>query len=337
MRIDDFDFDLPEDLIASEPMNPRDHSRLLVVERGRGVVDDKHFFDLASLLEAGDLLVLNRTKVIPARFFGIGPNDRQFEVMLLKRSSTISTWECLVRPGNKIPDEGLEINVGGDPVHLQRNGDTFFAALPVFEIDQQIAWLDRHGKTPLPPYIKREATAGDRDRYQTVFAREWGSVAAPTAGLHFTSELISKLKAQGIRFAELTLHVGYGTFAPVRVEDLDSHDMHPEAYTIPPDTYAALESAKKEGRRIISVGTTTLRALESIPTLGLAGETKIFIRPGHQFQWVDGLITNFHLPQSTLLVLVSAFLGKDLTDSCYREAIARGYRFYSYGDAMLIL
>lgn len=337
MRITEFDFNLPPERIATFPVEPRDHSRLLVVERDTGRMSDKHFYDLTSELEAGDLLVLNRTKVLPARLFGFAADNRKFEVMLLKRSSTLSTWECLVRPGNKVTEQGLELNVGGDPVFVTRNGDTFFAALPHFDIEKQVAWLEQHGKMPLPPYIKREATQDDSLRYQTVFAQDWGSVAAPTAGLHFTPELLEKVKAKGVEIAEVTLHVGYGTFAPVRVEDLSQHEMHSEAYTISEDTYARLEKAKQERRRIIAVGTTTLRALESIPTLGLTGETRIFIQPGYKFQWADGLITNFHLPQSTLLVLVSAFLGKDLTHRCYQAAIEREYRFYTYGDAMLIV
>jgi len=337
MRPADFTFDLPESQIALFPAPSRDGARLMHVERGSGRRAHKNFRDLPDLLRAGDLLVMNDTRVLPARLFAKGEDGKNFELLLLKEKAPL-LWSCLAKPGKKVGNPTKLIFSDGEKAELRRVGDREFEArFTTIEAGEFLAWLGRNGKMPLPPYLKRAAEDSDRDRYQTVFADRPKSVAAPTAGLHFTPEMLSLLEAKGVRTAKVTLEIGYGTFAPIDVEDLAEHRMHEETYRIPPETLAELDAARADGRRVISVGTTTLRALESLDEWGAEASTNIFIRPGHAFRRVDGLITNFHLPESTLLILVCAFLGTEATLPAYREAVREGYRFFSYGDAMAIL
>lgn len=335
MRLEQFDFELPARLIAKRPASPRDHSQLLVVDRRTGQTESRHFFEIGEFLKAGDLLVLNNTKVFPARLF-----SGETEVFLLESlEGSPLTWKCLVRPGKKVPNGTVLEFPGEVKGEITRVGDDFqvrfSGVLLADHLSSVYEWLSTAGHPPLPPYLKRKADDDDRVSYQTVFAKETGSIAAPTAGLHFTRPLLDELKDQGIQVAETTLHVGYGTFAPLREENLDAiSELHEERYYVPPATVAAMEAARAKGGRVIAVGTTALRALES----GAASDrTRLFIKPGYEFKAVDGLITNFHLPKSSLFVLVAAFLGLDATQRCYRQAIETEYRFYSYGDAMAIL
>jgi S-adenosylmethionine:tRNA ribosyltransferase-isomerase len=341
VQLETFDYELPESLIATVPAEPRDHSRLLAVDRSSGALAHRRFFEIPEQLRPGDLLVMNDTRVLPARLYGEDASGRRLECLLIERGEAPFQWRCLARPGRKIrqPTE-LSFPEGGRGTIARAADDehTFtlrfdgFASHAAF-----LTWIERAGNLPLPPYIKRAAEEGDRLRYQTVYAQDTGSVAAPTAGLHFTQGLLDTLRAKGVEQARVTLHIGYGTFSPIRTNNLDDHQMHEESYQIDPDTFRRLETAKREGRRIIAVGTTSLRALESIPAHGLTGRTRLFIRPGYRFQWVDGLITNFHLPKTSLYVLVSAFLGLDETRAAYAAAVRERYRFFSYGDAMAIL
>lgn len=337
MRPSDFTFELPESQIALFPAPERDGSRLMHVERGTGSREHKSFRDLPSLLRDGDLLVFNDTRVLPARLHAESEGGRRFEVLLLKELSPLH-WSCLAKPGKKVGGPTRLVFPDGVTAELRRSGergfDVHFAGV---EPKDFLPWLDRHGKMPLPPYLKRPAETPDRERYQTVYSRDPKSIAAPTAGLHFTPEMLSLLEAQGVGMARITLEIGYGTFAPIDVDDLDDHRMHEETYRVPPQTVAALDLAKREGRRVIAVGTTALRALESLDELGTEAATSLFIRPGYGFRRVDGLITNFHLPESSLLILVCAFLGKEACLAAYAEAVREGYRFFSYGDAMAIL
>jgi len=337
MNLDAYDYQLPQALIATEPAKPRDQSRLLVTSTLNFDFQDRQFHELPRFLRPGDTLVLNQTKVIPARLEGRDRSGRTYELFLLEPvESRKSSWTCLVKPGKKMRKlTGPRITVGGTEIEIESKDDHFIAHFPMDE-DGLLQFLDLNGETPLPPYIKRSTTTHDRETYQTVFAKHPGSVAAPTAGLHFTPNLIHELETMGVELQFVTLHVGYGTFGPVR-ENLDEHVMHQERYEISEKTYHALTKAKNDpNRRMIAVGTTALRALESIPLHGLKGKTQLFIRPGYQLKWVDGLITNFHLPKSTLLILVSAILGMDKTKQAYQHAVEKKYRFYSYGDAMLI-
>lgn len=339
MRTDDFDYKLDEDRIAQDPAKKRDESKLLVVDRKTGAVEHERFFDIKNHLKKGDLLVVNNTKVIPARMYGSRPGkEENIEILLIKRISGDS-WECLVKPGKKMK-LGTEINIGeiltGRVIDITEDGSRIieFSYEGIFE-----EILDELGQMPLPPYITKKLE--DRDRYQTVYAKERGSAAAPTAGLHFTEKLIEEIKEMGVEVRELTLHVGIGTFRPVNVEDVNEHKMHSEYYSISEETAEAINKAKDEGRRIIAVGTTTTRTLESAAVDGRieasSGWTEIFIYPGFEFQIIDGLITNFHLPKSTLLMLVSAFSSKKIILSAYDEAIKNDYRFFSFGDAMLLI
>lgn len=343
-RTSDFDFHLPPEQVAQRPAERRDASRLLVVDRAAGALAHRRFADLAELVAPGDALVLNETRVFPARLVGRKPTGAQAEVFLLHPAAggDERLWTALVRPGGKLkPGRVVEIGpeLAVEIVDSTPGGERVVRL--VTELPVQEA-LDRHGHIPLPPYVEREDTAEDRERYQTVYARERGSVAAPTAGLHFTPELLAALEAKGVRVVRLVLHVGVGTFRPVETEDPAEHRMHSEWYRVPEEAAAALNATRAGGGKVWAVGTTVTRTLESVADEDgtvCAGEgwTDIFIRPPYRFRAVDRLVTNFHLPRSTLLMLVSAFGGYELVMRAYREAVERGYRFYSYGDAMLLL
>jgi len=320
----DFDYHLPEELIASEPLADRSGSRMLVVHRESGTLEHRRFSDLPDYVQAGDVLALNDTRVVPARFFS---NDGRKELLRVEASSPL-VWRCMVKPGKKLR-VGDTIEIGsatGMVREVFENGDR------LIEFDREVD-AAQHGHLALPPYMKREERAADKERYQTVFAKEEGSIAAPTAGLHFTPELLQRLP-----HAFLTLHVGVGTFQPVKAEKVEEHVMHAERYTLSEETVARLSGAK----RILAVGTTATRVLESVGAkhgrlVAESGETNIFIYPPYEFRAVGALLTNFHLPKSTLLMLVSAFAGREPVLRAYEEAIRERYRFYSYGDCMLIL
>ena len=340
MNVSDFNFNLPEELIAQDPLEDRASSKLLVLNKENGEVTHKHFRDVLSYLKKGDCLVLNNTKVIPARLFGskVG-TDANIEVLLLKRKSD-NVWETLVKPGKKMK-EGAEVTFGGGllkgkVVGVVDEGNRLIQ----FEYDgifEEI--LDQLGQMPLPPYITHQLQ--DKNRYQTVYAKHDGSAAAPTAGLHFTKELLEEIEARGVKIAYVTLHVGLGTFRPVKVETIEEHHMHSEFYIVEEEEAKKINDTKKEGGRVICVGTTSCRTLESatgedgILKAG-SGWTQIFIYPGYRFKILDCLITNFHLPESTLVMLVSALAGKDHVMAAYEEAIKERYRFFSFGDAMFI-
>lgn len=337
MQLSDFDFVLPPHLIAQHPPAERGTSRLLAALPGLPL-DDRRFTDLAEYVEAGDVLVFNNTKVMRARLFGQKASGGRIEA-LIERVLDGHSALAHIR-SSKSPKAGTELLFDGGihAVMEERAGELFRLR---FSGSQNIyKLLERHGKLPLPPYIERAADADDDARYQTVYAKHQGAVAAPTAGLHFTDQLLGSLKAKGVEFAELTLHVGAGTFQPVRSENLAEHKMHSEWYSIPQAAADAVNAAKARGSRVWAVGTTSLRALESAARQGSlkagAGDTDIFITPGFRFQTADRLITNFHLPKSTLLMLVSAFAGYDHIRRVYRHAVERQYRFFSYGDAMLL-
>jgi len=344
----DFDFDLPDELIAQEPPAVRGDSRLLVLRRGGGPVEHTSFPRVAEYLRPGDLLVLNNTRVFPARLLGRRvPSGGAVECLLLQPLGD-DQWDALMHPGQKLKPgsrvvfEGSGLRLHGEVVARHFHGRRTIRLWADDGIDVAAA-IDRIGHVPLPPYIRRLDRPSDRDRYQTVYARERGSIAAPTAGLHFTDAVLASLASRGVERTELTLHVGYGTFKPIRAARIEEHVVDPETFAVPADAAAALTRARREGRRIIAVGTTTVRALESL-TVGedggitaAMGDTQMFIRPGHEFRLVDGVITNFHLPRSSLLLLVAAFAGRERILDTYREAVGCGYRFYSYGDAMLIL
>ena len=336
LSLADFDYELPPELIAQFPLPERTASRLLVVDGARR--EDRRFADLPGLLHPGDLLVFNDTRVLRARLHGLKDSGGRVEVLIER---PVGRHEALAQirashapwPGSRLRLEGaLEVDV------VARDGAFFLLRFPA--ADDLVDLLERHGKLPLPPYIQRPAEASDEARYQTVYAQARGSVAAPTAGLHFDQPLLDALRAKRVELAWLTLHVGAGTFQPVRGDDLSQHRMHRERYVIPADTAAALVAARARGGRIVAVGTTTLRALEAAAQEGgiLAGpgETDLFILPGFRFRTADALITNFHLPKSTLLMLVSAFGGPENLRQAYRHAVAERYRFFSYGDAMFI-
>lgn len=334
LRIEDYDYPLPEERIAQEGAEPRDHSRLMVVERSRAVRAHARFYELPRFLRAGDLLVFNETKVIPARLFGNKPNGARVEALLV-RGETPRRWWAMVRPGRRLRP-GARARFGTLEAEVLRVSEE---GLRLLEFSGPVrAELERLGVTPLPPYIRRPV---DPKRYQTVYARREGSVAAPTAGLHFTPRLLEELQASGVELAQVVLHVGPGTFQPVKGA-IEDHRMHAESYDVPEEAAARVNRALAEGRRVVAVGTTVVRTLESAfeSETGVragAGETRLFIRPPYSFRVVGGLITNFHLPRSTLLMLVAAFAGYETTMAAYREALARGYRFFSLGDAMLVL
>ncbi len=343
MNVSDFDFDLPPEAIAQRPA-PRGTSRLMTLDRATGVFAHGNVADLPSFLYPGDLLVVNNTRVVPARLFGTDDEGRRTEFLLVEKTSDPSTWDCLARPGRRAKEgrafdfgEGLVGTVAGkgDPGHYL----LAFSGTPLEEA------LPRVGTTPLPPYIHREggvADARDEEDYQTVYAKEPGAIAAPTAGLHLTPEILESLLHQGVSVASVTLHVGIGTFKPVKSERVEDHRMEAEQGVISSGAAAAIRLAKEEGRRVVAVGTTSVRTLEaSAREHGGRVEagpfrTRLFLVPGAEFQVVDALLTNFHLPRSTLLMLVSAFAGRENVLAAYREAVASGYRFFSYGDAMFI-
>jgi len=341
MKVSDFDFELPEELIAQTPLAKRDTSRFMVLDRKNHTIEDRHFYDILDYLKPGDILVRNNTKVIPARLFGIKEETGgHVEVLLLKDKGN-DVWECLV--GNaRIVKLGTVITFGdgslkAECVEIRDEGIRLFKMIYegiLYEI------LDKLGTMPLPPYIKEKLE--DQNRYQTVYAKIEGSAAAPTAGLHFTDEIIEKIKDKGIEILDITLHVGLGTFRPVKVDDVNDHHMHSEFYMIENEIADKLNQAKKEGRRIISVGTTSTRTLEANykkygQFKATHENTDIFIYPGYKFEAIDALITNFHLPKSTLLMLISAFAGKDFIFEAYHHAVEEKYRFFSFGDSMMIL
>ncbi len=339
MKTSDFYFDLPEQLIAQTPLENRSESRMMVLGR-QGGVEHKHFYDVLDYLEAGDCLVLNNTKVIPARLFGVKDTGATVEFLLLKRLDK-DRWETLVKPGKKAK-VGTTFTFGNGELtavveSVAEEGARIicFAYEGVFE-----EILDRLGTMPLPPYIK--AKLDDAKRYNTVYAAHDGSAAAPTAGLHFTEALMEKARAKGVNIAYVTLHVGLGTFRPVKVDDVNAHKMHSEYYCLDEENAALINRTKASGGRVVSVGTTSTRTLETIATAdgrvqAQSGWTEIFIYPGYAFKVVDGLITNFHLPESTLIMLVSAFTSREQTLAAYETAVNEKYRFFSFGDAMLIL
>lgn len=343
MLLSDFDFDLPPQLIAQEPLAERTASRLLVLHRQTGRIEHARFADLADWLVPGDLLVRNETRVIPARLLGRKESGGHIELLLVERiAGDEQHWRCLARsakparPGNRLFfAEGIEGEVVADLGEGWR-------IVRFHSPGELLTQLETAGEVPLPPYIQRAPAAADRERYQTVYAGEPGAVAAPTAGLHFTAATFAELATRGVEVCGLTLHVGPGTFLPVRGERLDEHRMHSERFIIPPAAAAAVNRARSDGRRVVAVGTTSTRAMESaVDAAGQlhpgSAETDLFIRPGYRFRATDALITNFHLPKSTLLVLVAAFAGRDLILEAYRQAVAEKYRFFSYGDCMLIL
>ena len=348
MRVSDFDFHLPEELVAQEPAVERDRSRLLVVDRRAGTLEDAVFSDIGRWLGEGDLLVVNDTRVFPARLVGRRePSGGRVELFLVEEEGG-GVWEALARPAARVRvGDRIAVGEGEDRIEAEvvarRDGGR--RAVRFLEYERFWERLERWGRTPLPPYIRRgeeDDVRRDRDRYQTVYARERGAIAAPTAGLHFTPELLARLEEQGVGRASVTLHVGYGTFAPVRVERVEEHRVEPERYVVPPATAEAVARARAGGGRVVAVGTTTTRALESAAddAGGLragVGTADLFIYPGYRFSSIDALVTNFHLPKSSLIMLVAAFAGRDLVLDAYRHAVRNRYRFYSYGDAMLVV
>lgn len=337
MDVKDFDYELPQELIAQTPIEPRDASRLLVMDKKTGALEHRHFYDLPDYLKPGDVLVFNDTRVIPARLHGFKTTGAHVEVFLLTRKNN-TDWEVLVRPGKKL-QEGAEIRFSDELSCTILSKTDFGGRIARFHfsgIFEEI--LDRLGETPLPPYIHEKLA--DSERYQTVYNRERGSAAAPTAGLHFTKELMQKIRDMGVEEVFVTLHVGLGTFRPVSEERIEDHKMHREFYTVSQEAADALNRAKAEGRRIIAVGTTSVRTLESAGADGVmkagGNRTQIFIYPGFKFHFVDALITNFHLPQSTLIMLVSALSTRENILHAYQVAVGERYRFFSFGDAMFI-
>lgn len=341
MDVKDFDYELPEELIAQDPLEDRSSSRLMVLDRENGEVQHKIFKDVIDYLNPGDCLVINNTKVIPARLYGVKEGtEAKIEILLLKRHEN-DVWETLVKPGKKCK-VGTRISFGegllvGEVIDVVEEGNRMirFTYEGIFE-----EVLDQLGQMPLPPYITHQLK--DKNRYQTVYAKYDGSAAAPTAGLHFTPELLEEIRAKGVEIAEVTLHVGLGTFRPVKVDTIEEHHMHSEFYRIEQSEADKINRAKESGHRVIAVGTTSTRTLESAAAEDghleeKSGWTEIFIYPGYQFKVIDALITNFHLPQSTLVMLVSALAGREHVLDAYRQAVEERYRFFSFGDAMLII
>ena len=338
MKLSDFMYDLPEARIAQTPVEPRDHSRLMVIHRDTGEIEHRHFYDIIDYLNPGDCLVINETKVIPARLYGERPTGGACEVLLLKQLGP-KRWETLVRPGKKLKP-GAEVVFGDGRLRCTVVETTDVGGRIVeFECEGSFeAALDALGEMPLPPYIHEKLE--DRDRYQTVYAKQDGSAAAPTAGLHFTPELMDRIRQKGVDIVPVLLHVGLGTFRPVKVENIEEHEMHSEYFEVTPHAAERINAARQSGGRIIAVGTTSVRTLESAAEDGRLvakrGDTNIFIKPGYRFQLVDALITNFHLPGSTLIMLVSALWDRERILDAYKIAVEAEYRFFSFGDAMLI-
>lgn len=340
MKTSDFFYNLPEELIAQTPIEPRDASRMMVLHRDSDVIEHKHFYDIIDYLDEGDCLIVNDSRVIPARIYGVKDDTGAHVEFLLLRQLENDRWETLVKPGRKAKI-GTRFTFGdglmkAEVVDVIEDGNRI---VKLSCEDNIYATLDRIGQMPLPPYIT--AKLEDKERYQTVYSHELGSAAAPTAGLHFTTELMDRIRAKGVSIGYVTLHVGLGTFRPVKVDDVTKHKMHSEHYELPQETVDLIQSTKKNGKRVIAVGTTTCRTLESVAADGgiraCEGFTDIFIYPGFTFKVLDGLITNFHLPESTLIMLVSAFYGYDKTMHAYNIAVEEKYRFFSFGDCMAIL
>ena len=342
MKTDDFDFYLPEELIAQHPIAKRDNSKLMILNKKTGAIKHEHFHNIINYLNKGDVLVLNDTKVLPARLIGEKEETKaHIELLLLKhKDSDKDCWECLVKPAKRVK-VGTIITFGDGLLKAKciKTGDEGIREVKFIYNGVFYEILDKLGTMPLPPYIKEKLK--DKDRYQTVYAKNIGSAAAPTAGLHFTKELLQKIKDKGIELCYITLHVGLGTFRPVNVSDVTKHKMHSEYYSMSKEVAHKLNQAKDEKRRIIAVGTTSTRTLETIMTkynkfIECTGNTDIFIYPGYKYKAIDGLITNFHLPKSTLIMLVSAFSSKEIIMNAYKEAVNNHYRFFSFGDSMFI-
>ena len=340
MKTSDFSYNLPQELIAQTPVEPRDSSRLLLLDKENGEINHKHFYDIIDYLNEGDLIVANDSRVLPARIFGIKDQTGARVEFLLLNQVENNRWETLCKPGKKAR-EGAEFTFGdgimkAKVIEVKEDGNRVVE----FESEENFySALDKIGQMPLPPYITEELQ--DRERYQTVYSNEIGSAAAPTAGLHFTNDLMDKIKAKGVNIAYVTLHVGLGTFRPVKVDDVKNHKMHSEHYEISKETCELINKTKANGNRVIAVGTTSCRTLESVASFfgeikPCEGFTDIFIYPGYEFKVLDGLITNFHLPESTLIMLVSAFAGYDNVMKAYETAVNEKYRFFSFGDAMFI-
>lgn len=348
----DFDYNLPSERIAQTPVEPRDRSKLMVVDRLNKKIAHQHFFDIIEYLQPGDLLVWNNSKVFKARLFGnllsvtgevLREHAKPVEIFLIRAMENEGVWKVLAKPGKHVLP-GMRVSFAPDFFCEVIAKEPEGTILVQFSLDAETVRqkANQYGSIPLPPYVKDEKHEIDVETYQTVYAKYEGSVAAPTAGFHFTAELIEQIKAKGVEFAEVTLHVGLGTFLPVKTENIEDHTMHAEVVEISEETVAKIKQAKAQGRRVIAVGTTTVRTLEGVATLanGLQayhGDLNIFITPGFEFKVIDALITNFHLPKSTLLMLVSAFVGdREFTLDCYNQAVVAEYRFYSFGDAMFI-
>lgn len=341
MKTHDFYYDLPKERIAQTPVEPRDHSRLLVMDRFTGEMEHRHFYDIVDYLHPGDLLVINDSRVLPARLYGYKEDTGAHMELLLLEQKENMVWECLAKPGKKAKP-GVKLIFGdglltGEVVDVKEDGNRMVK----FTCNGNFySVLDQIGQMPLPPYITEKLQ--DKERYQTVYSKELGSAAAPTAGLHFTPELMDKIRAMGVDFASVTLHVGLGTFRPVKAQEVAEHKMHSEHCLLPKETAEKILKAKANGGRVIAVGTTSCRTLESVATFTgqiqpWEGYTDIFIYPGYEFKVLDGLITNFHLPESTLIMLVSAFAGREHILHAYEEAVKLEYRFFSFGDACLFL
>ncbi|MFQ9270610.1 MAG: tRNA preQ1(34) S-adenosylmethionine ribosyltransferase-isomerase QueA [Ruminococcus callidus] len=342
MKKSDFYYDLPDELIAQTPVEPRDHSRLMQIDRNTGEIQHKHFYDLLEILQPGDLLVMNDSRVLPARLYGEKVDNGTFIEFLLLEQKGDKLWEIICRPGKKAK-VGVKFSFGGgrligEVVKVKPDGNRIVQ----FTCEGNFyTALEEVGQMPLPPYIHEKLK--DKERYQTVYSKELGSAAAPTAGLHFTKDMLKKLKEKGVNEAYVTLHVGLGTFRPVKEDDVLQHQMHSEHYHLPQETVDMIQETKANGGRVIAVGTTSCRTLEAVATahngelVAEDGYTDIFIYPGYSFKVLDGLITNFHLPESTLIMLISAFLGYEKTMHAYEVAVQKKYRFFSFGDAMCIL
>ena len=340
MKKSDFYYDLPQNLIAQTPVEPRDTSRLMVVSKSSGNIEHKTFKNIVDYLDEGDCLILNNTRVLPARIFGTREDTGTVVEFVLLKQIENDVWECLAGPGKRARESKRFVFGDGlmhaEVIAVKDDGNRILR----FEYDGIFFdTLDKIGQMPLPPYITEKLD--DKERYQTVYSKELGSAAAPTAGLHFTDELLDKLSAKGVNIGYVTLHVGLGTFRPVKVDDITEHKMHTESYFMPKETADLINETKLNGKRVVCVGTTSCRTVESVAQLGevceRSGDTSIFIYPGYEFKCMDALITNFHLPESTLIMLVSAFAGYENVMSAYKEAVENEYRFFSFGDAMLLI